>query len=60
MTGEKKRNLKSLTRFRSANKLNNYIKGEKKKKKKNKIKSKRIYRTNQSIRIINVLLESLL
>ena len=60
MTGEKKRNLKSLTRFRSANKLNNYIKGEKKKKKKNKIKSKRIYRTSQNIRIINAFLESLL
>jgi len=49
VTGKEKRNLKSLIRFRSGNKINNYIKGERKrgkKEKKNKIKSKRIYRTN--------------
>ena len=48
--------LKSLVRFHSANKINNYNREGKKKKK----KSKRIYRTSQNIRIINVFLESLL
>ena len=60
MTEESKK-LKSLIRFHSANKTNNYNKGGKKrKKKKKKKKSKRIYRTNQNIRIINVFLESFL
>ena len=56
MTEEKnnnKKTLKSLIRFHSANKINNYNRGGKK-------KSKRIYRTSQNIRIINVFLESLL
>ena len=53
VTGKKK--LKSLIRFHSANKINNYNREGKKKKK----KSKRIYRTSQNIRIINVFLESL-
>ena len=53
--GEKE--LKSLIIFHSANKIDNTgvgAGGEKKK------KSKRIYRTSQNIRIINVFLESLL
>ena len=54
-----KKNLKSLNGFLSANKFNNYNKGVKKGGKKRK-KSKRIYRTSQNIRIINVFLESLL
>jgi len=54
-----KKNLKSLNGFLSANKFNNYNKGVKKGGKKRK-KSKRIYRTSQKIRIINVFLESLL
>ena len=48
--------LKSLVRFHSANKINNYNREGKKKKK----KSKTIYRTSQNIRIINVFLKSLL
>ena len=47
--------LKSLIRFRSANKIDDYNKGGKMGK-----KSKRIYRTSQNIRIISVFLESLL
>ena len=56
-TEGKKKNLKSLIGFLSANKIDNrgWTKGKKKKK-----KSKRIYRTSQKIRIINVCLESLL
>ena len=50
--------LKSLIGFLSANKISNYNRGREKGKKK-KI-SKRIYRTSQKIRIINVFLESLL
>ena len=58
---EKKENLKSLIRFHSANKIDNYNReGKKMTKKKKERKSKRIYRTNQTIRIINVFLESLL
>ena len=59
---EKKIKLKSLIGFLSANKIDNYNRvggggggeGEEKEK-----KSKRIYRTSQKIRIINVFLESL-
>jgi len=53
----KKETLKSLIRFHSANKINNYkgwVGNERKK------KSKINYRTSQKIRIINVFLESLL
>ena len=53
----KEKNLKSLVRCHSANKIDNYDRGVKMTKKK---KSKRIYRTSQNIRIINVFLESLL
>ena len=53
----RKKKLKSLIRFHSANKINNYNRGGKKGKKK---KSKRIYRASQNIRIIDVFLESLL
>ena len=56
MTERKRKKLKTLTGFLSANKTDNYNGGGKKKKK----KSKRIYRTSQNIRIINVFLESLL
>ena len=56
--GEKK--LKSLVGCLSANKIDNYNRGRKKEEKKRKKKSKRIYRTSQKIRIINVFLESLL
>ena len=60
---EEKKNLKTLIRFHSANKINNYGRGgggvAKEKGKKCK-KYKIIYRTSQSIRIINVFLESLL
>ena len=52
-----KKNLKSLIRFDSANKIDNYSRGRGKEKKK---KSKRIYRTSQNIIIINVFLKSLL
>ena len=48
--------LKILIGFLSANKIDNYNREGKKKKK----KSQRIYRTSQKIRIINVFLESLL
>ena len=53
----KKKKLKSLIRFHSANKIDNYNGAGREKKGK---KSKRIYRTSQNIIIINVLLESLL
>ena len=55
--GEEK--LKSLTGFLSANKIDNYNGGVGGGKEKEK-QSKRIYRTSQKIRIINVFLESLL
>ena len=49
--------LKSLIRFHSANKIDNYNReGEKEKRK----KRKRSYRASQNIRIINAFLESLL
>ena len=51
-----KKKLKSLIGFLSANKINNYNRGGHNRKK----KSKRIYRTSQKIRIMNVFLESLL
>ena len=57
LRGKKKKKLKSLIQFHNANKIDNYNRGRERKKKK---KSKRIYRTSQEIRIINVLLESLL
>ena len=53
---KKTKKLKSLIGFLSANKISNYNRGREKGKKK-KI-SKRIYRTRQKIRIINVFLES--
>ena len=51
-----KKKLKSLVRFHSVNKIDNYNReqGERKK------KIQRIYRTSQNIRIINVFLELLL
>ena len=54
----KKKKAQKLNRFQSANKIDNYNRGEEKEKKKKK--SKRIYRTSQNIRIINVFVESLL
>ena len=51
--------LKNLIGFLSANKIDNYNRGGEKEKKKEK-KSKKIYRTSQKIRVINVFLESLL
>ena len=56
---ERKEKLKILIRFHSANKIVNYNRGGKKEKRKKK-KSKRIYRTSQNIRIINIFLRSLL
>ena len=47
-------NLKNLIGFHSANKIDNYNRGGKRK------KIQKIYRTSQNIRIINVFLESLL
>ena len=52
-----KEKLKSLIRFHSANKIDNYNGAGREKKGK---KSKRIYRTSQNIRIKNVFLQSLL
>ena len=54
----RKKKLKSLIRFHSANKINNYNRGGGRKRKRKK--SKRIYRTSQNIRIIKIFLESLL
>ena len=51
--------LKGLIRFHSSNKFDKYSREGKKYKKEKKI-SKRIYRTIQNIKIINVFLESLL
>ena len=60
MTEEKRRKeLRSLIRFHSANKIDNYSRGRKRGKRKKK-KFKTIYRTSQNVRIINVFLESLL
>ena len=56
----KKKSLKSLIRFPSANKINYNKGGKKRGKKRKEKKSKRLYRTSQNIRIINVFLESLL
>ena len=56
---KKKKIIKSLIRFHSANKVDNYNRGGIKKGKKKK-KSNRIYRTSQNVKIINVFLESLL
>ena len=56
---EKKKQLKSLIGFLSANKINMYNRGETKGKEKEK-ESKGIYRTSQNIRIINLSLDSLL
>ena len=52
--------VKSLIRFHSASKINNYNRGGKKGKKKKWKKKKRIYWKSQNIRIINVSLQSLL
>ena len=54
--------LKSLIRFHSANKIDNYSReGEKVKKKREREREKeKIYRTSQNIRITNVFLESLM
>ena len=55
--------LKSLIRFHSASKIDNFNRGGgtgEGREKKEKEKSKRIYRTSQSIRIISVFLDSLL
>ena len=56
MTEKKKKMLKTLIAFLSAKKIDNYNTGRKGGGRK---KSRRIYRTNQNIRIINVFLESL-
>ena len=58
MSGKKKK-IKSLNGLHSANKINNYNGGKKRGTKKKK-QPKRIYRTSQNIRIINLFLESLL
>ena len=55
---EKKKKLKSLIRFHSVNKIDNYNRGGERGEKRLKKKSKRIYRTSQNIRIISVFLES--
>ena len=61
VTEEKgKKKLKSLIGFLTTNKINNYNRGGKKREREKRKKSKRIYRTSQNIRIINVFLESLL
>ena len=68
MTEKEKIKLKSLIRFHSANKIDNYNGGrwwegkkiEKQKSEKRKKKPQRVYRTSQNTRIINVFLESLL
>ena len=52
--------LKSLIRFHSASKINNYTAGVAGGSEIKEKKSKRIYRTSQNMRIINVFLESLL
>jgi len=58
---KKKKNLKSLVRFHSAKKINNYKRGGiKEKEEEEEENSKRIYRTSHNLRIINVFLESML
>ena len=57
---KEKKKLKSLIGFLSANKIDNYNRGGEKREREKRKKSKRIYRTSQNIRIINVFLESLL
>ena len=57
--GEKK-NLKSLIRFIVPIKLTTIAKQSKKEKEKIQKKKKKIYRTSQNVRIINVILLSLL
>ena len=52
---EKKKKSQKLNQISSANKIDNYSKAEQKEK-----EMKKIYRTSQNIRIINVFLESLL
>ena len=54
---KEKKKLKSLIRFHSANKINNYKSGEKNEKKR---KIQKNLQNKSNIRIINVLLESLL
>ena len=54
---KKKKKLKSLIGFLSANKIDIYNRGREKEKKKKEKKSRKIYRTSQKIRIINVFLE---
>ena len=54
---KKTKKLKSLIRFHTANKINNFNRGGKQRKEK---QSKKFYRTSQNIRIVNVFLESLL
>ena len=56
---EGEKNLKSLIRFHSANKIGNYNGGVGRKEKQT-TKLKRIYRASQNMRIIHVFLESLL
>ena len=56
---KKKKKLKSLIRFHSDNKIDNYNRGGEERKKK-ETKAKRIYRTSQNIRKINIFLKSLL
>ena len=58
MTEGKKKKLKSLIRFHSANKIDNHNRVGKGGKKRKEIK--RICKTNENVRIINVFLESLL
>ena len=54
---KKKKKLKCLVGFLSANKIDNYNRGGRNWKKKRKEKSERIYRTSQKISIINAFLE---
>ena len=57
---KKQKNLKSLVRFHSAKKIDNYKRGGiKEKEEEEEENSKRIYRTSQNLKIINVF-ESLL
>ena len=60
MTEKKIKELKGLIGFFSANKIDKYNRGERKEIKKKETKAKRIYRTSQNIRKINIFLESLL
>ena len=51
---QKQKNLKSLIRFHSANKINNYNRVGGGRRSKEKKMSRRNYRTSQNIRIVNV------